>query len=189
MTADVLTTELRDGLLARWSEPHRRHHDTTHLHEVLAAIDLLAAHGLVFDRDAVELGAWYHDAIYDIGRDDNEDRSAELARSELATSSLRDEVVRLVIATKEHRVADDDPNGAALSDADLSVLGSDPDRYLRYANAVREEYAAIPDAVFKPARARVLAALLEGPMFHTEQGRSLWEERARANVTAELDRL
>jgi predicted metal-dependent HD superfamily phosphohydrolase len=181
-----LTEELREDLLARWSETHRRHHNVAHLHEMLDAIGLLAESGIEFDREAVELAAWFHDAIYDIGREDNEDRSAELARELLATSPVRDEVVRLVLVTKTHEVADDDVNGAVLSDADLSVLGSAPLRYRAYAAAVREEYADVPDEVFKPARAQVLSALLEGQLFHTAAGRQLWEQRARRNVTEEI---
>lgn len=91
---------------------------------MLDAIQALADDGLHFDREAVELAAWFHDAIYDIGRDDNEDRSAELARELLSTSPVRDEVARLVLATKTHKVSAGDINGAVLSDADLSVLGA-----------------------------------------------------------------
>jgi predicted metal-dependent HD superfamily phosphohydrolase len=87
-----LTEELREGPLARWSEPHRRHHTVTHLHEMLDAIGLLADSGIVFDRKAVVLAAWFHDAIYEIGRDDNEDRSAGLARDLLASLPIGDEV-------------------------------------------------------------------------------------------------
>jgi len=153
---------------------------------VLDAIGVLAGRGLPFDRDAVELAAWFHDAVYDIGRDDNEDRSAELAHDRLADSPVRDEVVRLVMLTKSHGVASDDVNGAVLSDADLSVLAGTPQRYARYAQAVREEYASIPDDVFKPARAKVLTALLNGSLFHTAVGRELWDSAARRNVTEEI---
>jgi predicted metal-dependent HD superfamily phosphohydrolase len=184
-----LTEDLREDLLARWSESHRRHHTVTHLHEVLDAIGVLADDGIEFDREAVELAAWFHDAIYEIGADDNEDRSADLARDLLASSPMRDEVARLVLATKTHKVADDDVNGAVLSDADLSVLASPPLRYRSYARAVREEYAAVPDEVFKPARAQILSALLAGPIYHTEPGRKRWEESARRNVTDELAEL
>ena len=120
-----LTEELREDLLARWSEPHRKHHTVTHLHEMLDAIGVLAESGLEFDREAVEFAGWFHDAICEIGRDDNEDSSAELARELLASSPVRDEVARLVLVTKTHKVADGDVNGAVLCDADLSVLGSD----------------------------------------------------------------
>jgi len=184
-----LTEELREDLLARWSETHRKHHTVTHLHQMLDVIGLLADSGLEFDREAVELAAWFHDAIYEIGRDDNEDRSAELARELLSSSPIRDEVARLVLLTKSHKVADDDVNGAVLSDADLSVLGSEPLRYRAYAGAVREEYAEVPDEVFKPARAQVLRALLDGPLFHTAAGRERWEEPARRNIADEIAEL
>lgn len=184
-----LTEDLREDLLARWSESHRKHHTVTHLHETLNAIGELADAGIQFDREAVELAAWFHDAIYEIGRDDNEERSAELARELLASSPIRDEVARLVLLTKTHAVADDDINGAVLCDADLSVLGSTPHRYRTYAQAVRAEYADIPDGVFKPARAQVLSSLLEGPLFHTEPGRSRWEESGRRNVADEIAEL
>jgi predicted metal-dependent HD superfamily phosphohydrolase len=186
--AGRLTEELRESLLARWSEPHRRHHMLIHLHEMLDAIGLLADSGIVFDRDAVQLAAWFHDAIYEIGRDDNEDRSAELARELLASSPMRDEVARLVLVTKTHKVADDDINGAVLCDADLSVLGSDALRYRAYAEAVREEYAEIPDEVFKPARADVLASLLDGQLF-TASGRERWDQLARRNIAEEITAL
>ena len=181
-----LTEELREDLLARWSETHRKHHTVTHLHEMLDAIALLAESGLEFAREAVELAAWFHDAVYEIGRDDNEDRSAELARDLLASAPIRDEVARLVLVTKTHKVSDDDVNGAVVCDADLSVLGSDAFRYQAYAAAVREEYADVPDEVFKPARAQVLSLLLDGPLFHTAAGRQRWEERARMNIAEEI---
>ncbi|KLI06587.1 hypothetical protein A5731_23555 [Mycolicibacterium conceptionense] len=184
-----LTERLREDLLARWSEPHRKHHNVAHLREVLDAIDALAGDGLQFDREAVELAAWFHDAIYDVGSDDNEDRSAALARRLLAESADRDEVARLVLATKSHKVEDHDVNAAVLSDADLSVLGAPALRYRQYAEAVREEYAAVPDEVFRPARARVLAALLDGSIFHTAPGRQRWEEQARRNVGDEVREL
>jgi predicted metal-dependent HD superfamily phosphohydrolase len=183
-----LTEGLRADLLARWTEPHRRHHNLAHLEEVLSAIDLLAADGIAFDSEAVELAAWFHDAVYVIGADDNEDRSAQLA-GDLLPTPLGDEVSRLVLTTKTHKVTTADVNAAVLSDADLSVLGSHPARYRVYAAAVRGEYADIPDDVFKPARARVLTALLDGPIFHTGPGRDRWENRARRNVGAELAEL
>jgi predicted metal-dependent HD superfamily phosphohydrolase len=181
-----LTEDLREDLLARWSESHRKHHTVTHLHEMLDTIGALADAGIEFDREAVELAAWFHDAIYEIGADDNEGHSADLARELLSSSPIRDEVARLVLVTKTHKVADGDVNGAVLSDADLSVLGSAPTRYRAYAEAVRAEYAEIPDAVFKPARAQVLSSLLQGPIFHTELGRERWEDRARRNITDEI---
>jgi predicted metal-dependent HD superfamily phosphohydrolase len=156
---------------------------------MLDAIGRLAESGIEFDREALELAAWFHDTIYEIGRDDNEDRSAELARELLTSSPIRDEVARLVLVTKTHKVAGDDVNGAVLCDADLSVLGSDALRYRTYAAAVSEEYTDVPDEVFKPARAQVLSSLLDGPLFHTAAGCERWEQLARRNIEDEIGAL
>ena len=68
--------QLREELLRRWGEPHRHYHDRRHLSEVLAALPDDAPR-------AVRLAAWYHDAVYDPTRDDNEEASARLAREQL----------------------------------------------------------------------------------------------------------
>ncbi|MGH3425443.1 MAG: HD domain-containing protein, partial [Nocardioidaceae bacterium] len=144
----------------RWSEPHRHHHDLEHLREVLDALEGLASDGLEFDLTLVRRAAWFHDAVYDVHRDDNEERSAALALRMLPTSSKRDEVARLVMVTKDHVVGPDDRDGAALCDADLSVLAGTAERYGRYADAIRLEYEHVPDAQYRRARARVLTDLL-----------------------------
>ena len=178
--------ELAADLLARWRQPHRRHHNEEHLREVLDALEVLARDGVVFDREPVVLAAWFHDAVYEIGRDDNEARSADLALRML-DGALADEVARLVLTTTTHKPAPGDANGAALSDADLSVLGAGRERYQRYARAVREEYAAIPEPEFNAGRARIMAALLDrGPIYATAAGRARWERQAVENVTAEI---
>ena len=180
------------ALLGRWAEPHRAYHDLAHLSEVLERVDLLAPEA---DRpDAVLLAAWFHDAVYDPTADDNEERSAQLAETTLTRlrlpPDLVDEVARLVRLTATHDVGPDDANGAVLCDADLAVLAADGPRYPSYVEGVRREYAHVDDTAFAQGRAQVLSTLLDRPaLFRTAHGRSAWEQRARANVTAELDRL
>jgi predicted metal-dependent HD superfamily phosphohydrolase len=92
--------------------------------------------------------------------------------------------------TATHRPDDDDVRGELLSDADLAILAAPAERYAEYVRDVRREYAAVPDADFAAGRAAVLRDLLAKPfLFHTETARTRWEDRARANVTAELARL
>jgi predicted metal-dependent HD superfamily phosphohydrolase len=74
-----------------------------------------------------------------------------------------------------------------LCDADLAVLAGDPARYAAYADAVREEYAHVPDDAFRAGRAAVLSGLLaQQPLFRTPSGQASWEAAARVNVAAEL---
>jgi predicted metal-dependent HD superfamily phosphohydrolase len=181
--------DLRDALLAAYSDPSRGYHDVQHLAEVLERLDELAAAGTAYDRTPVLLAAWFHDAVYD-GERDAEERSA--AWAEEALPGLIDgatvaEVARLVRLTESHRPDDSDANGCALSDADLGILAAPRPRYDEYAAAVRAEYRHLTDDVFTAGRAEVLRDLTAKPrLFHTAHGIAEWEEAARQNVEREL---
>ncbi|MDH6245458.1 metal-dependent phosphohydrolase [Mycobacterium sp. OTB74] len=176
------------ALLARWSEPHRRYHDLSHLHGVLDGVETLAA--LADDPDAVRLAAWYHDAVY-AGQSDDEENSALLAEADLAALGVDPafvaEVGRLVRVTITHNPAADDHNGQVLSDADLAVLAVPPAQYQHNTARVRAEYQHVTDADFGAWRARMIESMLAAPtLYRTEPGRRLWEDAARANLAAEL---
>ncbi|HEY8482908.1 MAG TPA: HD domain-containing protein [Spirillospora sp.] len=186
------TRHIGTELDKRYGEPHRRYHTRDHLVAVLDLVDEFAAHAAA--PDLVRLAAWFHDAVYDPERADNEERSARLAARMLADTDLPGpdvaEVVRLVELTAAHAPGEDDANGRVLCDADLAILGSPPAEYAAYAAAVRDEYAFVPDEVFRTERARILRNLLELPrLFHTPAARERFEGQARANVRAELERL
>ncbi len=178
--------DLRDALIAAWDRPG--YHDQLHLSEVLDRLDQLAAAGAVIDATTVGLAAWFHDAVYDGGTDD-EERSAQWAEQALP-ASYADEVARLVRMTVHHRPADDDPAGCALSDADLAILAAPRERYDAYVAGVRADFAHFADEDFRAGRAAVLTDLAaKAHLFHTEQGRALWETAARANLDREISEL
>ncbi|MDP3891283.1 hypothetical protein [Nocardioides sp.] len=186
--------QLRDDLLEAYADPRREYHDVRHLTEVLERIDeLLDADDPGVDGTAVRLAAWFHDAVYD-ARPGAEERSAQWAERTLpdagVTADRTAEIVRLVRLTEHHRPSDDDVAGAVLSDADLGILAAGPERYADYTASVRREYADVPDDAFAAGRASILRGLLGAPsLFHTAYAREHWEGRARANVTAEVERL
>jgi predicted metal-dependent HD superfamily phosphohydrolase len=179
-------TTLRDELIAAWDRPG--YHDRLHLTEVLDRLELLAEAGARFDPTTVALAAWFHDAVYD-GGDDDEERSAQWAEQALP-AAYADEVARLVRMTVHHRPRDDDSSGCALSDADLAILAAPPQRYAAYVAGVRADFAHVADADFRVGRAAVLRDLASQPhLFHTAQGRTMWEPAARANLERELSTL
>lgn len=195
------TRRLGSELVARYAEPHRRYHTGDHLRAVLDLVDELTAPAVAdpadadadadVDVDAVRLAAWFHDAVYDPARADNEERSARLAERMLADTDLPAatvrEVARLVRLTETHDPAAGDRNGEVLCDADLAVLAGDPEAYAAYAAAVREEYAFVPDDVFADGRADVLRRLLARPaIFRTASARDRFEAAARHNIETEL---
>ncbi|XRQ04445.1 HD domain-containing protein [Actinomadura welshii] len=183
------TRHIGTELDKRYGEPHRRYHTRDHLAAVLDLVDELAGHAAA--PGLVRLAAWFHDAVYDPERADNEERSARLAARMLADTDLREpdieQVVRLIELTATHAPDQDDRDGQVLCDADLAILGADPDTYAAYTAAVREEYAFVPDEFFRAGRAEVLNGLLALPrLFHTPPARERFEERARENMQAEL---
>ena len=183
---------LAGGLAARYAQPHRHYHTAEHVHQVLAVIDELGS--APADELPLKLAAWFHDAIYAPGRDDNEERSAFLAKDALEmvgeSPELGDEVARLVRLTARHNPKRGDWTGAVLCDADLRILGSTSNDYASYAAAIREEYALVPDDIFRPSRARILRQFLaRATVFHTPVGQKRWENAARVNISREIDHL
>jgi predicted metal-dependent HD superfamily phosphohydrolase len=178
-------------LVERYADSSRVYHDLRHLDDVLRHVDTLAEEA--DDVTAVVLAAWFHDAVYDVRRADNERASADLA-AELLTPHVETdrltEVRRLVLLTQTHAVVVGDSNGAVLCDADLAVLGGTAGAYADYTARVRSEFSFVPDAAFRTGRASVLRRLLALPsLFHSARGRAEWETRARANLAAELAQL
>lgn len=184
ITEPVARDRVARDLLARYAEPHRRYHDRRHLAEVLSALDQLGA------GPAAHLAAWFHDAMYDPGRADNEERSADLATTALTSMGLPPaqvrEVARLVQLTTAHDAADEDPDGAGLCDADLAILGADAERYDEYVSDVRAEYRHVSDVDFAAGRAAMLQDLAaRNPLYRTVAGRQRWAAAARANLSRE----
>jgi predicted metal-dependent HD superfamily phosphohydrolase len=175
-------------LITRYSETHRRYHTLDHLAAVLSVVDDLAGYA---DRpDIVRLAAWYHDAVYDPRRADNEVRSAELAATELQQVGLppaaAGRVAELVRVTAAHDPPVGDRDAEVLCDADLAVLASPPAGYDRYVAAVRGEYAHVDDVAWRRGRADVLQALGALPQVYRTPPARTWEPQARANLNREL---
>jgi predicted metal-dependent HD superfamily phosphohydrolase len=180
--AGVALRAVAAELIARWSEPHRSYHNLAHLGAVLDEVspDPVAA-----------LAAWGHDAIYDPRSHANEERSAQLLASLLSRCGLPSPVIfqafRLVLMTAGHATPDDDPAGHLLADADLAILATPWPQYLSYVDAVRAEYAHVPDNLWRIGRAAVLSNLLELPaLYRLHPDR---EATARANLARELSTL
>jgi predicted metal-dependent HD superfamily phosphohydrolase len=180
-------------LRARYAEPHRAYHDQTHVDALLAL--LAEVRGGLHDAAAIELAIWYHDAIYDPARTDNETRSAVLLRTDLA--SLADPLLlaraeTLVLATATHTLPTDaDPelasDCATFLDMDLSILGAPEPAFRRYDAAIRREYAAVPDADYRAGRSRVLRGLLARPrLYLTGHFQARFDAPARCNLAAAL---
>jgi len=182
---------LQTQLLACYAEPHRAYHSQQHLDECLGLFSEFAH--LAVRPAEVEVALWFHDAIYDVHRHDNEALSAEWARTALrdagAAAEVAARVAALVLATR-HSVAPQAADEQLLVDIDLAILGAVPARFAEYEAQIRFEYGHVPVAVFNEKRGAILAGFLARPrLYGTPALRERFEAPARANLQAALSAL
>jgi predicted metal-dependent HD superfamily phosphohydrolase len=182
-----------DVLVAAYQAPERHYHNLEHLSEMFRVVERLA--GVIDDPNALHLAIWFHDAVYDSRAKDNERRSGELAVDLLGPlgvpASTIERIVQMIWATAH--TFDGPPmlrDTQVLLDADLAILGASEERYVRYAGDIRKEYAWVPERDYRAGRAAVLTKFLAAPrIYHTQLMFEEGEQRARANLRAEIARL
>ncbi|BCX10418.1 MAG: hypothetical protein KatS3mg066_4277 [Fischerella sp.] len=179
-------------LVAAYSTPGRYYHTLEHIYHVLSAIETLQNQAQ--DLPAIQFAAWFHDVVYDTQAQDNEQQSASYAVEILSSlqipHSIIARVASLILGTKHHQVEPDDFDAQVFLDADLEILGSNPQRYHQYARLIRQEYLWVPDVEYATGRKQVLYQFLHRDriyltnlMFHK------FESSARQNLQAEIMRL
>lgn len=180
-----------EQLCERYAEPQRHYHNLRHISDCLDWFDRFASQA--DDPLAVELAIWFHDAVYDPRRSDNEERSADLAgdclRAAKADTVLLDSVRQLVLATKSHN-SSLHPDASLLVDVDLSILGQPEARFWKYEHQIRQEYIWVPAEVYCTKRAEILERFLARPrLFQTEELHHRFEASARENLQQSVRRL
>lgn len=181
-----------ESVVNRYREPQRHYHDVRHLRWVVRHVEELGASAT--DLDAVIAAAFFHDAVYDPVASDNEVASARLATTaltELDWDPARiDSVGSMITATDRHDLADATTDATVLFAADLAVLAADPAGYSDYVRNVRREYHHVTEPDWVTGRSAVLRSFLERERIYAV-GLDLdtWEQRARGNITSELDTL
>ena len=171
-------------LASLYSQPHRHYHNLHHIAECLAEFD--SARPLANQRVVVELAIWFHDAIYDTRAQDNEERSAELAKLRIAdaggSAELCEAVAALVVATKTHEPSVH-PDAPLVVDVDLSILGHPKERFQEYETQIRREYDWVPEATFAAKRAEILERFLARKrLYTTPPFFDKYERQARTNL-------
>lgn len=179
-------------MIDAYSEPQRRYHDCGHLAYLLDEVARRAA--VVEDTALLQFAAWFHDAVYDPLAKDNEARSADWAERALTDHGLAADraaaVARLVRKTASHHFGEASRDEALFLDMDFSILGAERQTYIAYADAIRAEYAAVPEDAFRAGRAAFLRNVLAQPrMFRTDAYEQEFAPAARANIAWEIARL
>ena len=177
-----------DSLLERWAEPHRRYHTRQHLQECLALA--VRDRGLAARPGEVAIGLWFHDAVYDTRRHDNESASAGWAAQVLREAGADGDVVarvRALIMATCHGHVPEAADERLLVDIDLAILGADTARFAEYELQIREEYGFVPEATFRAKRREILCGFLARPaLFSTPTYVERFEAAARVNVAGAI---
>jgi predicted metal-dependent HD superfamily phosphohydrolase len=196
VSGSLISEAIRSELVEGYSAPDRYYHDLRHVEALLA---LMREHlASLADPIDVEAAIWFHDAIYDTRRNDNEQRSADLARERLAplaSAEQVDRIVAMILATTNHML----PRGlsereggdcALFLDMDLAILGAPASEFAAYEQAVRREYGWVPEPTWIAGRRRVLEGFLARPsIYASPRFRVSHETTARHNIVQALARL
>ena len=185
----TLPPELLTTLRERYAEPHRHYHAVGHIEALLRWLDRYRT--LAQEPALIGAAIWFHDAVYDTRRQDNEQRSATMAAEALGALgwpvAAIERVVSLVLATQHHQAGVADRDAWLFLDLDLSVLGQSAAHYAAYASAVRAEYAWVEERAYRSGRATVLQGFLaREQIYRTPVLHDAWEAAARRNLQSEL---
>lgn len=143
--SDEQASKIFDDLASRYSGKFRHYHTLEHLRECFELFDAYRG-GLFAEPDTAELALWFHDAVLDVRKPDNEEQSAALARNVLTALNVDEKIIarveHMILATKKHEVDRNDLDTALMLDIDMAILAAKPQRYKEYLDQVIREFSA-----------------------------------------------
>lgn len=169
-----------------YAEKQRAYHTARHINECLLKLDWAMSQQEFEGSAAVAAALWYHDAVYEPTRHDNEARSADWAVRFLqgaGGSTAHCSLVHSLIMETSHGDSPEDESHQLMVDIDLSILGASPERFAEFEQEIRQEYSWVPLPVYQQRRSELLRFFLAKPriycldIFHDSQ-----EAQARRNI-------
>ena len=189
---DERLCEIFDYLVQKYSETRRFYHNLSHVHSLLSAAENFREK--FTDYRSARLAVWFHDAVYEPERADNEAESARLASASLEKLGVPEKLIektrRMILATQAHDAEGLDFDGRLFLDLDLGILGADEKIYGEYRKAIRQEYSFVPYFLYRRSRRRILENFLNREfLYFTEEMREKCESKARRNIANEIKEL
>ncbi|XP_054708028.1 uncharacterized protein LOC129217718 [Uloborus diversus] len=183
------------------SKPSRKYHTFSHLQSMFCHMESVSNE--IDDKRAVSYAIFFHDLVYDPQKQDNEEQSIELFRKFAQESGLGEDtdlmnkVIEMIAASQAHCTEVHKEEGSYgnddvhyFLDFDMSILGSEPKEYEKYAAQISEEYSFLPSFKYDFLRSKVLKLFLQIPnIYATRLFREKYERQARENLQNEIDRL
>lgn len=188
----AIPQELLSLVLPLYTAPERHYHNWGHIRSMWqTAADLNWKLGR-----AEQLAVLCHDLVYVPGAPAGENERNSVARMKALIAernidvppyALRD-AEEIILATVSHEQPTD--RAARVCDLDLAVLAAGPAEWRRYRDNIRAEYSHLSDAAFlRGSRAFFKALLARSAIYQTPEAQKRFENRARTNITKELELL
>lgn len=182
---------LLNSLQTQYFEPHRHYHTARH---IVAMLDGFEQHRDQFaDPDTAALAIFFHDAIYDPARRDNETRSAEMLQAQLSgllPQAQLDKAAAIIAATAHHAATGDRDTDLVL-DLDMAILGQPWAVYERYAEGIAREFIPVHgEALYRQGRpGRFLEPTLQKERIFLTPEFAHLDAPAKRNLQREIDGL
>lgn len=192
-TLALLKAKDPDGDL--WQEIESQHSDPRrhlyNLEHLAFRLDLLATTD--FDKAHLRLALYYHHITYDSCADNNEINSARVATEQLKSVGIKDkdtaaiyDLIRLTDPLPSPSI----PLGDLFLDLHRAWMGADSDQFQTFAEARRQDFSWLPDGKYLRQRMNEVIPLLDRqPIFVTKDFHDRFEDQARQNLNAEIQRL
>jgi predicted metal-dependent HD superfamily phosphohydrolase len=184
------TEECYDRLYFEYSAWSRHYHNLSHIYSLLKLSELYSSE--LKNPILVDLAIWFHDAVYDSSKKDNELQSSilfeELMQQFLSIADL-EQVKSLIMSTSGHLLLmPEDNDHKFFLDFDLAILSSDNANYRAYADAIREEYKSLFSFfVYNGGRKKVLKSFLDRKsLYFSATFKEKYEASARRNLEWEI---
>ena len=200
----VLSLEEQAYLSALLTQPHRHYHNITHINDCLVELyKMLQANVANVYEPELTYAIWYHDAIYNpyALTGVNEEQSAQLytdyqVHYGKSSKFIHDEVAYAIRATAFHintqqfedaKSEQEIDIATFMLDIDLSGLGKYKPIVAFNSLNIAKEYPQTHPIDFIQGRFKFFTALNKRESFYyTDYFKSLYDERAKANVAYEL---
>lgn len=180
------------NLIKAYSDSARHYHNLYHLQHILNS--LTEVRESIVNFPALQLCAWFHDYIYTPQAIDNEMESAIAAEKILSRLKIDFDTLRLVqqiiLSTRKHEPFLKETDNLIFLDVDLSILGTSPNKYLAYSQAIRKEYSHLSDRDYQKGRKQILTQFLARKrIYHTDYFYKRLEFSAKRNLQTEINSL
>lgn len=180
-----------DDITNHYSETHRHYHTLNHINFCLQELEPVK--NSLHNPETVELAIWFHDVIYDIGKNNNEEKSAKMAIQFCQKNNLSPEFTKQVedhiLATGDHTLSDNaDTN--YLIDIDMSILGYSPDDIYKFEEQIYQEYSTIYNRKeYLIGRLGFLSKLKGYNIYKTEYFKNKYGQSSQDNITKTIKNL